>query len=184
MRFLYVLSVTCLTLLCSTAVSAQSIESVYTNLRGRGCRTLERDDAAAGYLLEQCAGVGGYKLQVVSGDDRQTVTVVKPDGSKHELVLGVIGGGGFSDLGAKAEWRVRRENGKVIPIGLIVRLNVSTDSSNPSKTTSFLTVSKITPQKICLVKAVEPAPNANVTARSVADGSAGMACYDTGSSGN
>lgn len=184
MRFKHVLLAICLTLGCAYAASAQAIQSVYTDLGGKSCKTLERDDEAAGYLLEQCAGVAGYKLQVVSGDDRQSITVVKPDGSKHELSFGLIGGGGFSGLGAKAEWRVKRENGKVVPIALIVRLNVSTNPSEPDKTTSYLTVTKITPREICLVEAIEPKPNANEAARAAADSSAAKPCYQLGQSGN
>jgi hypothetical protein len=179
MRLKYPLFIICFTLACSYAVSGQTIQSVYTDLKGNQCKTLERDDEAAGYLLEQCPGVGRFRLQIVSGDDRQTVTVVKPNGSKHELNLGQVGGGGFSYIGEKAEWRVKRENGRIVPVALIVRLNVSTNPLDSSKTTSYLTVSKITPQKICLVEAIEPKPNANEAARVAADSSASMACYET-----
>ncbi|HEV7843542.1 MAG TPA: hypothetical protein VGO69_07575 [Pyrinomonadaceae bacterium] len=184
MHIKYTLLVIFLILCCTYTASAQSVQSVYTDLNGKTCRTLERNDAEAGYLLTQCPGVGGYKLQVVSGDDRQTITIVKPDGSKHELNLTQVGGGGFSYVGPRAEWRVRRENGKVIPIALIVRFDVSTNPSDSSKTTSFLTVTKITPRKICLVEAVTPKPDANEAARIAADGSAGKACYEETSSGN
>lgn len=184
MHIKYLLLLIFLILFCAYTASAQSVESVYTDLNGKTCRTLERNDEEAGYLLTQCPGVGGYKLQVVSGDDRQTITVVKPNGSKAELNLGQIGGGGFSYVGPRAEWRVKRENGKVVPIALIVRLNVSTNPSDSSQTTSFLTVTKITPQKICLVEAINPKPDANEAARIVADGSASKACYEVTSSGN
>jgi hypothetical protein len=184
MRLKYMLPAICLLLACAYAAAAQGIQSVYTDLKGKQCKTLERNDEEAGYLLEQCAGVGGYKLQIVSGDDRQSITIVKPDGSKHELNMGQVGGGGFSYLGDKAEWRVRRENGKIVPIALIVRLNVSTNPSDSSQTTSFLTVSKITPQKICLVEIIDPKLGANEAARAVADSSAGKACYEIGSPTN
>ena len=184
MNIRYFLLLMVLILASAYSVSAQSVESMYTELKGKTCRTLERNDEEAGYLLTQCQGVGGYKLQVAAGDDRETITVVKPDGSKHELNLGQVGGGGFSYVGPRAEWRVRRENGRIIPVALIVRLNVSTAPSDPSKTTSYLTVSKITSQKICLVEAVTPKPNANEAARVAADSAASKACYEETSSGN
>ena len=177
MRVKYSLVLICIMLAFAATASAQAVQSVYTELSGKGCKTIEEDADSAGYMLQQCRGVAGYNLQVVSQDDRQTVVVVKPDGSKHELDLGVIGGGGFSSLRGKAEWRVKRERGKIIPIALIIRLDVSTDSSNSEKITSYLSVSKITPQSICYIEAIDPSPNANVAARRMADSSANKPCY-------
>ena len=172
MRY-FLLSVLILT---STAIaSAQSVQSVYTELSGKRCRTLERDDASAGYLKEQCAGIAGYKVRVISQDDRQTLAIVKPDGSEHELDLGYIGGGGFSSLGEKAEWRVRKQNGKLVPVALIVRFNVNVGGEE--KITSYLAVSKITPRSICYIEAIDPGPNANEKARALADSSADKPCY-------
>ncbi|MBD0369868.1 MAG: hypothetical protein ICV60_03375 [Pyrinomonadaceae bacterium] len=174
MHIKFLLLAICFTLACSAVVSAQAIQSVYTNFKN--CKTLERDDQAAGYLLEQCRGVGGYKLMVRSQDDRQDITVLTPRGSEQELNLGQIGGGGFSGLGEKAEWRVKREGGKTVPIALIVRFNVVTDSSNPEKTTSYLVVSKITARQVCRIGEVDPGPNANEEARRMADSSATKPC--------
>jgi opacity protein-like surface antigen len=173
----YFLLLICIMLAFSATASAQAVQSVYTDLSGKTCKTLEEDADSAGYMLEQCRGVAGYKLQVVSQDDRQTVVVVKPDGSKHELDLGVIGGGGFSGLRGKAEWRIKRQKGKIVPIALIIRLDVSTDPSDSTKITSFLSVSKITPQNICYIEAIDPSPDANVKARKLADSSADKPCY-------
>ena len=174
MRIKYSLLTICFTLACAGAASAQAIQSVYTDFKN--CKTLERDDESAGYLLEECRGAGGYKLRLAHGDDRSNIEVVSPDGSTHDLNLGQIGGGGFSGLGAKAEWRVKRQNGKVIPIALIVRFDVVTDSSTPEKTTSYLVVAKITPQQVCRIGEVDPGPRANEEARRMADSSANKPC--------
>lgn len=171
-------------LICAATASAQAVQSVYTDLRGKTCKTIEEDADSAGYMLEQCQGVAGYKLRVISQDDRQTVAVVKPDGSKHELDLGLIGGGGFSGLRGKAEWRIKRQHGKIVPIALIIRIDVSTDPSDSTKITSYLSVSKITPQNICYIEAVDPSSDANVKARQLADSSADKPCYKLGSPGN
>jgi hypothetical protein len=173
-RIKYSLLVICFTLACTAAASTQAIESVYTGFKN--CKTIEKDDEAAGYLLERCQGVAGYSLLVRSQDDRQDMTVVKPDGSKHDLNLGQIGGGGFSNLGDKVEWRGKRQNGRLVPIALIVRFSVVTDPSTPEKATSYLTVSKITPKQVCRVGEIDPGPNANEEARRMADSSAGMPC--------
>jgi hypothetical protein len=168
------LLLSCLILACASTTLAQGVQSVYTDFKK--CKTLERDDDAAGYLLEQCPGVAGYRLQVASQDDRQGLTVIKPNGSKHELNFGVIGGGGFSGLGSKVEWRVKRERGRLVPIALIVRFDVNVGGAE--KATSYLTVTKITPRKICLIDTIAPAPNANEEARRLADASATKPCYD------
>lgn len=164
-----------LILAAAATASAQAIQSAYTDLN-KNCKTLERNDKEAGYLLERCMGVAGYKILIESGDDRSNIQVVRPDGSKHDLNFGQIGGGGFSSVGAKAEWRVKKENGKLIPIALIIRFDVVTDSSNSEKTTSYLVVSKITPRQVCRIGEVDPGPNANEEARRMADSSADKPC--------
>jgi hypothetical protein len=164
-----------ITVSAGTASAQGAIQSAYTDLN-KNCKTLERNDQEAGYLLERCGGSGGYKILVESGDDRSNIQVVRPDGSKHDLNFGQIGGGGFSSVGAKAEWRLKKEGGKLVPIALIIRFNVVTDSSNPEKSTSYLVVSKITPQQVCRVGEIYPGPNANEEARRMADGSASKPC--------
>ncbi|HKQ52903.1 MAG TPA: hypothetical protein VJT74_11075 [Pyrinomonadaceae bacterium] len=169
-----------LTLLASGVVaSAQGNQSVYTNLNGKGCKTIEEDEEAAGYMSQQCPGVAGYKLIVDSQDLRQGVTVVTPDGAKHELNLGYIGGGAFSFLGDKAEWRVKRVKGRLVPIALIMRFSVAQmqDDGN-SKDIPHLTVTKITPTKICLLEPQPAGRNANLDARRIADNSADKPCYE------
>ncbi|MDX6695594.1 MAG: hypothetical protein QOF02_3197 [Blastocatellia bacterium] len=156
--------------------SAQAVQSVYTDFSGKSCKTIEKDEAAAGYLLEECRGIAGYKLQVASQDLRQGITVIKPDGSKHDLDMGLIGGGGFSGLGPRVEWRVKRQQGKLVPIAIIVRFNVNVGGAE--KDTSYLTVTKLTPQKICLIDTIAPGPNANEKARQLADNSANKPCYN------
>lgn len=159
----------------ATASAQGAIQSAYTDLN-KNCKTLERNDQEAGYLLERCAGVAGYKILIESGDDRSNIQVVRPNGSKHDLNFGQIGGGGFSSVGPRAEWRLKQEGGKLIPIALIVRFDVVTDPSNPAKTTSYLVVSKITPREVCRIGEVDPGPNANEAARRMADSSANTPC--------
>jgi len=183
MQLKYPLLIICLSLFCASAAKAQSVQSLYSELKGKTCKTIEKKEEEAGYILMQCQGVGGYKLQVAAQDDRETIIVIAPDGTKHDLNLMQVGGGGFNYLGERAEWRVKRENGKVVPIALIVRVNVSTVPTDPSKTTSYLTVTKITPQKICMVEALTPRADANQAARAAADASASRSCYQE-SAGN
>ena len=158
------------------AASAQGTRSVYTTLRGDKCKTLKEEGS---YTLLECPGVAGYKLHVDAVDLTEGLTVVKPDGSEHEINVGQVGGG-YASVGPTAEWRVRREKGKLIPIALIVRVSVDTyaDSGRGRKEVAYLTVSKITPEKICMTQSIRADRSANTKARRLADSSADKPCYE------
>lgn len=145
--------------------------SVYTNLDGKGCKTLESNPNEGGSFLGECKGVGGYKLQVLEGDLRQSVNVIDPRGKKTELNFWNISGG-FSSLGEQAEWRMK---GKT-PVAMIVRFNVSENPEDSSKTTSYLVVVKITKSVVCITSALKPTRSHNYEARLAADKSATRPC--------
>jgi hypothetical protein len=165
-------------LVCAVCVLAQSNRSVYTNLGEKGCRTIKADSSGAGSYEGICPGVGGYKLQVEEGDLRQNIQVVTPAGQKHSLDLWTVVGSSFSSLGDKAEWRVRTQRGKVVPVALIVRYSVS-NPEDSTKTTSYLAVVKITAAKICVTDKIAPGAGANVAARAAADKSADKPCLES-----
>lgn len=171
-KFLFIASAI---LLCAANVPAQSNQSVYTNLSTKACRTLVSDSSGAGSYVGQCPGVAGYKLLLEEGDLRQNIKVVTPRGQKHSLDLWTVVGSSFSSVGAKAEWRMQRQGTKLVPVALIVRYNLS-DPEDSTKITSYLVVSKITAQTICVVRNVPPGANANEEARKAADNAAGQPC--------
>lgn len=152
------------------------IESVYTNLEGKSCKTLESETEGAGWYRGECKGIGGYKLEVTEGDLRQSVDVVAANKSKYELDLTGHVSNGFSSVGAKAEWRVMRKGKSVTPIALIIRFNVSENSGDSSIITSYLVVSKITKNQICITNIVKPGAKANEEAQKFADSSADKPC--------
>lgn len=81
------------------------IQSVYTNLDEKNCKTLESSTEGTGWYRGECKGIGGYKLHVTEGDIRQSIDVIAPNKNKYELdFIGHVSGG-FSSVGAKAEWR-------------------------------------------------------------------------------
>ncbi|HEY0385101.1 MAG TPA: hypothetical protein VGC64_03785 [Pyrinomonadaceae bacterium] len=175
MRVKISLPVILIFLACAIPAQAQSNQSMYTNLGGKLCRTLESDTSGAGYYLGRCPGVAGYKLLVEEGDIRQNITVVTPRGQKHSLDLWSVVGSSFSFVGQKAEWRVQKRGGKITPVALIVRYNLS-NPEDSAKSTSYLTVSKITPGKICVTHKIAPGANANEEARRAADDAANQPC--------
>ncbi len=161
MKILILIAVLSLT---AITISAQNT-SVYTNLDEKSCKTLESNPDEGGSYLGECRGVGGYKLQVLEGDLRQSVNVIDGRGKKTELNLWRIGGGGFSSLGEKAEWRMK---GKT-PVALIVRYNVSVDPEDVSKTMSYLVVVKIAKNSVCVTDTLKPTRSHNMEARRAAD---------------
>lgn len=151
------------------------LESVYSDLAESKCRTIEVVKET-GDTTQACPGIAGYKLLVLEGDLRQSITVVTPGGEKHPLDFWPVITGAFSTVGNKAEWRVTRSRGKVSPVALIVRVNASEDVEHPNRLTSYLAVVKVTPEKICVTHKIPPGAKANETARRAADSSRTAAC--------
>jgi hypothetical protein len=155
---------------------AAEIDSVYTDLAPERCRTIEVAQAPMSSSLQRCPGIAGYTLHVAEDDLRQTVTVVSPDGKKHPLDLWHVITGAFSSVGSKAEWRVIKEKGKILPVALIIRVNANEDPEHPNRVKSYLAVAKITPKTICVTDKIDPGPTANQQARDAADASAQKPC--------
>jgi hypothetical protein len=143
------------------------IDSVYTDIVGKRCTTVATDEEV-GSATARCRGVDGYDLLVHDEDARMSITVVAPDGSEHPLDYWQLITFDFSTLGTKAEWRLALRGGEVIPIALIVRVNAS-EADDPSVTTSYLAVAKITPEKICVTDRIGPSADMNAAARRAAN---------------
>jgi hypothetical protein len=149
-------------------------QSTYTSLDPKQCTKVKT--AEAGDHEGRCRGVGGYSLLVVEGDLRQNITVITPQRAKHSLELWQVVSSAFSSIGPKAEWRVTKKSGKLVPYALIVRFNASEDAEHPDKMTSYLAVVKITSSSICVTDKIPPGANANEQARAAADNAASKAC--------
>jgi len=163
-------------LLMAVTTMAQTNSSVYTPLAEKQCKTVKGPDSQTGDYEGRCRGVAGYSLIVTEGDLRQNVTVVTPKGTKHSLELWDVISGGFSSVGAKAEWRMARQNGKLSPVALIIRYNANDDPESPNKQSSYLAVTKITANEICVTDKINPGANANENARRAADAAADKPC--------
>lgn len=142
--------------------------SVYSDLAPNKCKTL-KTDRETGASTQSCPGIAGYKLLVHDDDSRQSITVVTPGEKEHDLDFWDVVTNAFSSVGQKAEWRVIRNKGRVTPVALIVRVNASEDAENPNRKTSYLTVTKLTPDKICVTHKILQSADANEKARQAAD---------------
>jgi hypothetical protein len=152
-------------------------ESVYTDLASEKCRTIESNPNEGGSYRGLCAGVGGYKLEVLEGDLRQTINVIAPNRKKYELGLWNKVSSGFSAVGDKAEWRVVRTGKTVAPSAVIFRFNASDNPEKPEQNTSYLVVVKITKSSACVTDVIKPSATANALARKSADASANKPCH-------
>jgi hypothetical protein len=158
--------------------SQQKIDSIYTDLNADKCKTLSSNPDEGGQYRGECPGVGNYKLEVLEGDLRQTINVVhKQSGDIWELDLWSKVSGGFSAVGEKAEWRVKKVNGKWKPIALITRFNASENPEDSSKITSYLVVTKFDGEFVCVTDVVKPMKKQNEKARKLADVAASKPCY-------
>ena len=173
--------VTALMIFCAATLTAQikKVESLYTDLTTSKCKTIESNPNEAGSYLGECPGIGGYKLELLEGDIRQTINIVAPKGGKYELNLWSVVSPAFSSVGEKAEWRVIRTGKKIQPIALIVRYNAAENPAKPKQNTSYLVVAKITANAACVTDVVKPEKNANANARQLADASAAKPCLQT-----
>ncbi|MBK8809617.1 MAG: hypothetical protein IPN69_02665 [Acidobacteria bacterium] len=163
-----------LVILTAATIGFAQNRSVYTSLEAKDCKTLEQEDEGAGWYRGECKGVAGFKLEVTEGDLRQSVNVVMPSGTIYELSFGSISSG-FSSVGTKAEWRMKRKT----PVALIIRFNASEDPEDSTKITSYLVVSKIIDTGACITDIVRPAKNQNALAQKLADTAAKRSCRGT-----
>lgn len=156
-------------LMFGSAAVAQN-RSIYTSTRAEACRTIESNPDEGGSYEGECRGVGGYKLRLMEGDLRQALDVITPGKKRFELIKwGMFGG--FSVVGDKVEWRMKRG----VPVALISRYSVA-DSDDSTKSKSYLIVSKIGAKSSCVTDIVDPMTKQNEKARELADAAATKPC--------
>jgi hypothetical protein len=150
---------------------SQTLESIYSDLREKSCKTIEFNEDSHG-STQLCAGVAGYKVKVYDDDNRMNLGVVDPSGKEWNLEYFRTITINFSSLGPKAEWRVEKKGGKIVPKALIVRVNASTPSDEKS---SYMAVAKIG-SEICVTDAILPSKDMNLIAQRTADVAANKPC--------
>lgn len=125
--------------------------TVTTDLHGKTCKTLafDRDTGAA---TRQCTGVAGYKLLVHDEDGRTSMDVVPPGTRTLPLNFWDVVSSSYSTMGRKAEWHMAKRNGKMVPVGLVVRVNtVDTLAHEGTRRGALTTVTRIGHNDACVV---------------------------------
>lgn len=156
------------------ANKANIFESSYTSIAAKDC-TLQDSNPVLEYASQNCKGFAEIDVEVIEDRSRQTLKLSQ---GSQEYPLNLLSLG-FSKLGATIEWRHKKGQPDDI-VGMIVRLNVSEQGSNTGKKTSYLIVSKVTANKICVVAKIPPLSNSqqNKQARLIAEKSVQMPCLD------
>lgn len=154
----------------SVALAEQRMASVYTDISERTCKKTVNDELT-GASTSVCRGIGGFSLHVLNDDERSSVSVVSPDRQVFPLDYWNVVTHDFSNLGARAEWRVTTTNGKHVPVALIVHVNAVDQSDlDHLKRVPLLAVAKIRSDAACVVGKIDALlPDAKQRAISLAD---------------
>ena len=125
--------------------------TITTDLHGKACIILSFD-RETGAATRQCTGVAGYKLLVHDEDGRTSIDVVPPARRNLPLNFWDVVSSGYSSVGRKAEWHMVKRNGKMVPVGLVVRVNtVDTVALDRYKHGALTTVTRIGQNDACVV---------------------------------
>jgi len=154
-----------------STLCAGGYESTYTSIKENQCHTISTDGLGS---TQECNSFANINVQVIDSDLRQSITLLR-EGDLYPLNFFIKVSSRWSLLGDKIEWRYKKSD-TGHPIALIVRFNVSEDLNNPDKMTSYLVVSKITPDNICVVGKIPPLTNQNQLARNMAEIAQDMDC--------
>ena len=133
--------------------------------------TLDSDNLGS---IQECESFGDIVVKVVEGDIHQSIILTRQN---REYVLSFQStiARGLSTLGTQIEWRHEKEKPENLK-GMIVRLDVNNNPEDLNKITSYLMVSKITSNHICVVGKILPKSNQNELARAMLDSKKKLPC--------
>lgn len=126
--------------------------SLYSDLHGKSCRMVETDPAS-GATSRLCAGVAGYSLLVHEARAQTSVDIVTPKGEVYPLEYWEVVTPGLSRVGRKADWRVEKRYGRLVPTALLVRLDVTHEEPHGPRLAQggLITAARIAVDGACVV---------------------------------
>jgi len=159
--------------LISTSLNAEEnkLTSSYTSIAEKDCITLDSDDLGS---IQECEPFVDIRVKVIEGDIRQSITLIRKE-KEYDLNFSSTVTSAFSSLGSKIEWVHELDNPSNLK-GMIVRLNANEDMENTNHLSSFLVVSKIDNNKICVIGKILAQSNQNKIARSMLMDTKNLAC--------
>lgn len=165
-----------LILLSVSIISAA--ESVFTTLRQKECAVqIDKEDPNE-TSMHVCPGVGGYSLIIRQGEGRKSIDIVTPDNKHIPLEFWESVTPHFSHLGPRAEWRVVKKEGVVMPMSLMVRVESHENDEFPERVThSYAAIAKLTPEKTCLTDVILIGSTSKKNIRRHMDAAVEKACF-------
>lgn len=157
--------------LWSDAGAALTTSSVRTALEGRRCISIV-EEMVTGATTLRCPGVSGYYVQVLHDDERHSINIETPSKKILPLNFWDVVTPGVSSLGPSVEWLTARQAERIVPVGLIVRLNSldQTDLQSPRRI-SFLVIVQIRAERACVVAKLDASLQSAIgQARQIAGG--------------
>jgi len=145
-------------------------ESIYT--RTTNCKTKERQKDV--HIIE-CGNVGNLIVLLEETNRSKSITLVHQGKEYPQKYWASVSYDNILSLGKKIEWRYSK--GSISsPIAMIVRVNVNEDEGLKYTQRSYLAVSKITKNEICVVGKIPPQSHQNELARKMAEIASGLPC--------
>lgn len=164
-------------ILCTTAVlnalqgKKIMLTSSYTSIDQRDCITLDSDNMGS---IQECESFNHIGVKVIEGDIRQSI-ILSRDREEYDLNFSEVVSPTFSSLGFKIEWRHELGNPENL-LGMIVRFEVNNQYDDSEKASSYLVVSKIVKDEMCIIAKVLPQNNQNKRAREILDSKNPLPC--------
>ena len=146
-------------------------KSFYTSIDQEDCITLDSDNMGS---LQECESFLDIGVKVIEGDVRQSIILTR-NKKEYDLAFCSTVSPYFSSLGLKVEWRYEQGKFKNLK-GMIVRFEASDDYENLDKVSSYLVVSKIEKDEICVVARIAPQNEQNEIAREILDSTEVLPC--------
>lgn len=171
-KITFTLGIICTTLILNALQGNNlMLTSSYTSIDEKDCVTLDSDNMGS---IQECESFGHIGVKVIEGDIRQSIILTR-DQDEYDLDFTGVISSAFSSLGLKIEWR--HELGKPENVtGMIVRFEVSDNYDDLEKVSSYLVVSKIMKDEMCIIAKVIPQNNQNERAREILDAKRTLPC--------
>jgi hypothetical protein len=154
---------------CGAALADDQVDSRYTSTaRAKALSYKDESNIPEGGFEAVFAGLGGYKLVHLSGDERSWINIRFGANTADLYVATMAGGGGTFPHKANdvVEWRGVEKNGRFVPHAIIYRLAAGNDETR--KIHTRLVVIKLDKEHSAVIGHAE-GPNEEKDARAIAD---------------
>ena len=154
---------------CDRALAEERIDSRYTSTaRAKALSFKDESDIPEGGFEAVFAGLGGYQLVHLAGDERSWINIRFGKKTVDLYSATMEAGGGTFPQKANdvVEWRGVEKNGKFVPHAIIYRLAAGNDETR--KIHTRLVVIKLDKERSAVIGHAE-GPNEEKDARAIAD---------------